>query len=84
MSPLVAQPVFTHNGKGELVQIRWNADDRDVVGGLAWEGKMEEWFEAVRAWEAILRSEEMALWSKMEVGTAVSKSSRVLFYRSKV
>lgn len=83
MSPLVAQPVFTHNGKGELVQIRWNADDRDVVGGLAWEGKMEEWFEAVRAWEAILRSEEMALWSKMEVGTAVIfDNHRVLHGRS--
>lgn len=73
MSPLVAQPVFTHDADGELVQIRWNGDDRGVVGGKAWEGKMEDWFEAVRVWEEIIRSKEASLWSQMERGTAVSK-----------
>ena len=73
MAPLVAQPVFTHDpATGELVQVRWNGDDRGVVGGKAWEGKMEAWFEAVRVWEGILRSEEAALWTVMETGTAVS------------
>lgn len=52
--------------------MRWNSDDRATVGGAAWEDKMEEWFEAVRVWEEILRSEEATLWSVMESGTAVS------------
>ncbi|KAK4701775.1 cytochrome c oxidase subunit 5b, partial [Phenoliferia sp. Uapishka_3] len=69
-APLVAHPVFTHDGKGDLVQIRWNGDDRGVVGGEAMEGKMEMWYEALRAWETILRDEEAALWSKMHTGTA--------------
>jgi trimethyllysine dioxygenase len=73
MTPLVPKPVFNHDQNGELVQVRWNGDDRGVVGGPAWEGKMDEWFEGVRAWEAILRSEEATLWSKMEMGTAVSE-----------
>ena len=75
MAPLVAQPVFSHDpADGALVQVRWNGDDRDVVGGKQFEGRMEEWFEALRAWEAILRSDEAALWTVMETGTAVSQS----------
>lgn len=74
MSPLVAKPVLEYAG-GELVQVRWNGDDRGVVGGEGWEGRMEGWFEAVRKWEAILRSEESELWTKMEPGTAISKST---------
>lgn len=72
LTPLIPQPVFTHLN-GELVQIRWNGDDRDVVGGPGWEGKMEDWFEAVRVWEGIIRSEEAELWTEMEMGTAVSE-----------
>lgn len=83
MTPLVAQPVFTHDpATGELVQVRWNGDDRGVVGGKAWEGKMELWFEAVRVWEGILRSEEAALWTVMETGTAVSTYSHSYSLRS--
>lgn len=53
--------------------VRWNGDDRAVVGGEAFEGaRMDEWYEALRTWEGILRSEEAQLWSQMEVGTAVS------------
>lgn len=76
MKPLTPSSVFTHDSRGELLQVRWNADDRAPVGGNAWEGKMEEWFEAVRVWEEILRSEEANLWTNMEMGTAVSKFTR--------
>jgi trimethyllysine dioxygenase len=72
LKPIVHSPVFSHDSNGTLIQIRWNADDRAPVGGKEWEGKMEEWFEAVRVWEEILRSKEASLWTKMEMGTAVS------------
>lgn len=35
---------------------------------------MGEWFEGVRKWEEVLRSQEAELWSVMEIGTAVSES----------
>lgn len=73
LRPLRRFPVLNHDDKGELVMVRWNGDDRAVVGGEAFEGaRMDEWYEALRTWEGILRSEEAQLWSQMEVGTAVS------------
>lgn len=83
MAPLVPKPVFNHDQTGELVQVRWNGDDRGVVGGPAWEGKMDEWFEGVRAWEAVLRSKEATLWSKMEMGTAFSEFEPSLLFLSR-
>jgi len=72
MAPLVARPALEYVG-GELVQVRWNGDDRGVLGGPGWEGKMEAWFDAVRKWEAILRDKGNELWTRMEPGTAISK-----------
>lgn len=75
MTPLSRKPVFNHDERGELVQVRWNGDDRGVVGGSGFEGKMEDWYEGLRLWEGMLRSEEATLWSEMVTGTAVSESS---------
>ncbi|GAA5820975.1 hypothetical protein JCM3770_006155 [Rhodotorula araucariae] len=84
LRPLRRFPVFNHDERGELIMVRWNGDDRGVVGGEAFEGaKMDEWYEALRVWEGILRSDEAQLWSKMEVGTAVIFDNlRVLHGRS--
>ncbi|GAA5897368.1 hypothetical protein JCM5296_004144 [Sporobolomyces johnsonii] len=84
LRPLRRYPVLNHDEHGELVQVRWNGDDRGVVGGEAFEGsKMDEWYEALRAWEGILRSDEAQLWSKMEMGTAIIFDNlRVLHGRS--
>ena len=60
----------------ELIGVRWNGDDRAVLGGEGFGGdKMEEWYEALRVWEGILRSPEMQLWTEMKMGTAISKLS---------
>ncbi|GAA5883111.1 hypothetical protein JCM3774_002859 [Rhodotorula dairenensis] len=84
MRPLRRYPVFNHDESGQLVMVRWNGDDRGVVGGDAFEGEtMDKWYDALRTWEAILRSDEAQLWSKMEVGTAVIFDNlRVLHGRS--
>lgn len=74
MRPVRNLPVLNHDENGELVMVRWNGDDRGVVGGAAFEGeKMDRWYDALRVWEDILRSDEAQLWTKMEVGTAVSE-----------
>jgi trimethyllysine dioxygenase len=73
MRPLKGEPVFSHDEMGDLVQVRWNGDDRGVVGGHAFNGKLvEKYYKAVRIWENILRSPEAQLWTKMEPGTAIS------------
>ena len=80
MRPLRRFPVFNHDENGELVQVRWNGDDRAAVGGAAFAGRrMDEWYEALRTWEGILRSEESQLWTEMEMGTAISESALSLF-----
>ncbi|GAA6013959.1 hypothetical protein JCM11491_003469 [Sporobolomyces phaffii] len=84
MRPLRRYPALNHDEDGALVQVRWNGDDRAVVGGPAFAGpKMDAWYEAVRVWEAILRSRESQLWTEMEMGTAVIFDNvRVLHGRS--
>ncbi|GJN90349.1 hypothetical protein Rhopal_003359-T1 [Rhodotorula paludigena] len=84
LRPLRRFPVFNHDEDGALVMVRWNGDDRGVVGGEAFEGaRMDDWYEALRVWEGILRSEEAQLWTKMEMGTAVIFDNlRVLHGRS--
>ncbi|GAA5948797.1 hypothetical protein JCM3765_003904 [Sporobolomyces pararoseus] len=84
MKPLKRYPVFNHDENGELVQVRWNGDDRAVVGGEAFAGeRMDEWYEALRVWEGILRSDESQLWTRMEMGTAIIFDNiRVLHGRS--
>ncbi|SCV70474.1 BQ2448_1868 [Microbotryum intermedium] len=85
LTPLVRKPVFNHDpSNGELIQVRWNGDDRGVVGGQGWDGgRMEKWFEALRLWEGVLRSEKSQLWTEMEMGTAVIfDNHRVLHGRS--
>lgn len=85
MVPLIEYPIFLHDSKGELRQVRWNSDDRGVVGGgKAWMGKMGLWYHAVREWERILRSEESSLWSGMKMGTAVSEYCSFYFLLSSI
>ena len=83
--PLMSKPVFEHNDRGELNVIRWNSDDRDVIGqGQSWEGectlddgrrvgKVEGFYEAVKEWERILRSADSQYWFQLKAGTPVSK-----------
>ncbi|GAA5866356.1 hypothetical protein JCM8547_000750 [Rhodosporidiobolus lusitaniae] len=82
--PLKRYPVFNHDERGELVQVRWNADDRGVVGGLTFMGKnVDRWYKALRQWERIIRSKQAQLWTQMEPGTAVIfDNHRVLHGRS--
>ncbi|KAM0786448.1 hypothetical protein ACM66B_001910 [Microbotryomycetes sp. NB124-2] len=84
MRPLSGMPALNHDEHGRLVQVRWNGDDRGVVGrGSQWQNKMDEWYEALHVWESILRSDESALWQQMQMGTAVIfDNHRVLHGRS--
>jgi trimethyllysine dioxygenase len=84
ITPLVARPVLEHDDYGNLVIVRWNADDRAAVGqGQSWQGtvtlddgstvdKVEGFYRAAQEWERLLRSEESQYWFQLEAGTPMS------------
>ena len=68
--------VLGTRGEGELVQIRWNNEDRavmDVGEGRKGKGETERWYAAARKWVEILRREESEYWVKLEPGRPLSE-----------
>lgn len=56
--------------RGELVQVRWNNDDRSVMRGLKAD-VVEEWYDAVKLWNKCLTSSDSEYWVQLQPGTAV-------------
>ena len=67
-----------------LHRIRWNNDDRGVVPiGSDGEPTPEEWYEAARKWDSILRRKENECWIQLEPGRVlIFDNWRVLHGRS--
>jgi hypothetical protein len=57
---------------GELHRIRWNNDDRGVV---PFDGSYspDDWYDAARKWDAILRRQDVEYWTQLKPGTTLSK-----------
>jgi trimethyllysine dioxygenase len=70
--------------KRKLQQVRWNNDDRGVVG--LWEPHgfgAEKWYDAARKWDEILRRKDMEYWAQLEPGRPlIFDNWRVLHGRS--
>lgn len=68
----------------DLLQVRWNNDDRGVVDLSA--GKYiraEQWYDAARIFDAILKREDSQYWAQLEPGRPVIFDNwRVLHGRS--
>lgn len=75
IQPAAQVPVFTlHPQHQRLFQIRWNNYDRAPKND--WNmGEQLKWYDAARAYNDIIHRPEMQLWSQLEPGTALSKSS---------
>ena len=58
---------------GELVQVRWNNDDRAGFKGLDVDDTVQ-WYDAARKWVDVLRRERLEYWVQLEPGRALSKS----------
>lgn len=66
----------------ELVQVRWNNDDRSVMNYLE-PDLVEKWYEAIKAWDKCLKSPDSEYWVQLRPGTAVVVDNhRVLHGRS--
>ena len=66
------------DSRGELVQVRWNNDDRSVMRGLKAD-VVEEWYDAVRLWNKCLTSSDSEYWVQLQPGTAVGALIFLIF-----
>jgi len=69
-----SKPVLVHDlvGTGELIQVRWNNDDRSAMGEFPSEGGVEGFYEAMRRWDEILRRKENEYWMQLVPGKVLS------------
>ncbi|KAF8907359.1 hypothetical protein CPB84DRAFT_1813601 [Gymnopilus junonius] len=81
--PQSGYPVLRHDSTtGELIQVRWNNDDRSVMNHLTPE-LVEKWYDAIRLWNECLTSADSEYWVQLRPGTAVLVDNhRVLHGRS--
>lgn len=72
-SPASGYPVLGHNPiTQELIQVRWNNDDRSVMNHLS-PDVVEKWYDAIRLWNKYLTSADSEYWVQLQPGTAIGK-----------
>jgi trimethyllysine dioxygenase len=72
IQPYAPFPVLNHHPvNGELIQIRWNNDDRATMD--RWEDldDVEQFYDAARAWNNILKRKESEYWEQLKPGRAL-------------
>ncbi|OAX41988.1 Trimethyllysine dioxygenase [Rhizopogon vinicolor AM-OR11-026] len=80
--PAMYPPLRYHPSTGELIQVRWNNDDRSVMNHLA-PDEVEEWYEAIRIWNTLLTKPDSEYWVQLSPGTVLTVDNhRVLHGRS--
>ncbi|KAH7912334.1 Trimethyllysine dioxygenase [Hygrophoropsis aurantiaca] len=82
-NPPSGYPVLGHDASsGDLIQVRWNNDDRSVMDKLD-PSVVEEWYKAIRMWHKLLTSPDSEYWIQLTPGTVLSVDNhRVLHGRS--
>lgn len=68
--PAKKYPVLGLDGEaGELLQVRWNNDDRaGLQMRLHGDKDVEEWYEAARVWDGIVKAGENEFWCRLRPG----------------
>ncbi|KAF8245309.1 Trimethyllysine dioxygenase [Wilcoxina mikolae CBS 423.85] len=84
IQPYAPFPVMNHHPvNGELVQIRWNNDDRATMDRWDDLNDVEMFYDAARAWNAILKRKGTEYWEQLKPGRAlIFDNWRVLHGRS--
>ena len=74
IQPYSPFPVLNHHPvDGELVQIRWNNDDRGTMDNWGDTDEVERFYEAIRHWAEILRRRDVEYREQLVPGRPVSK-----------
>lgn len=75
LRPILGQPVLSLDAAGALVQLRWNNEDRGVVGtggAGGWTADdVRAWYDAARKFGRLLQSEDAEYWVQLAPGTVV-------------
>ena len=75
IQPAVPFPVLYHHPvTGNLLQVRWNNDDRAARMHMAAD-LVPEWYRAANKWNEILKRKSMEQWFQLEPGTPMSEST---------
>ncbi|EGN99064.1 hypothetical protein SERLA73DRAFT_122900 [Serpula lacrymans var. lacrymans S7.3] len=82
-NPSSGYPVLGHDAlTKELMQVRWNNDDRSVMSHLD-PSSVEDWYKAIRTWHKLLTSHDSEYWIQLTPGTVLAVDNhRVLHGRS--
>lgn len=80
--PAMYPPLRYHPSTKELVQVRWNNDDRSVMSHLL-PDEVEEWYQAIKIWNELLTKPDSEYWVQLSPGTVLTiDNHRVLHGRS--
>ncbi|WVQ75444.1 trimethyllysine dioxygenase [Cryptococcus sp. DSM 104548] len=83
LRPPMSRPVFVHDEHRRLAQVRWNNEDRGVLGRGWTPEEVTEWYKAAKEYEALLKGEDAEYWVQLGPGTAlVIDNWRVMHGRS--
>lgn len=74
LRPPISQPILRHDHLGQLQQVRWNNEDRCVLGEGWTPNDIQEWYTAARLFEKVCTSKEAEYWVKLSPGTVVGKN----------
>lgn len=70
ITPTMPMPIFTHHSvTGELVQVRWNNDDRSTMDQWESPDDVDKFYKAIRLWKKILLENEIVY--KLTPGTCL-------------
>lgn len=73
LRPLISRPVIQHDEYGQLAQIRWNNEDRGVLG-QGWKAQdVREWYRAAKAYDEIVKSKDAEYWVPLKPGTMLGE-----------
>ena len=71
LRPVISQPTFRHDDSGQLVQVRWNNEDRGVLGASWRRSDVREWYHAARQFEQLCRDSDAEYWVQLNPGTVL-------------
>jgi len=84
IQPYTPFPVFNHHPvNGELVQVRWNNEDRATMDRWAEPEDVEKFYQAIFDWNDVLKRGDGEYWEQLKPGRAlIFDNWRVLHGRS--
>jgi trimethyllysine dioxygenase len=75
IQPAMPFPVLSHHPvTGDLLQVRWNNDDRAAKMYMT-PAVTDRWYQAARKWNEIVSSKRMERWLQLEPGTPMSMNT---------